>query len=105
MSHSSLPEMPEHPDVLLTIFHAVEDLRHTPMTREEVVSLTRKCDPSLDAEQLFRHWMELGHLRQRRGRFYVLRELAHEIESRGITPTLGRFERDGWILENISVVW
>ncbi|MFA4845977.1 MAG: hypothetical protein WC654_05450 [Patescibacteria group bacterium] len=96
---SDILDDPERPEILLTIFHLVRD-SYNPMTREEIVSLVLDCDASVDPDELFRHWRELGHLRERRGRYYVLDELGKRLEHTGTVPLLGSVERNGWIMDN-----
>jgi hypothetical protein len=91
--------LPEHPDILLTIFHLVEDSL-IPMTSEEIGQLILDIDPEVDSATLFTRWRESGHLRDRRGRFYVLSDVARDLLNRGILPLIDRLERTSWIIDN-----
>jgi hypothetical protein len=94
--------LPEHPDILLTIFHLVEDSL-IPMTSEEIAQLIVDIDREIDSPTLFAGWRESGHLRDRRGRFYVLGDVAKSLQSRGIRPRLDRPQRASWIVDNATV--
>lgn len=100
----SFLSMPENPDILLTIYHLTEEQSHLPLTREEVLSLIGRCDRTLSGEVLFQRWRMEGHLRERRGRFYVLRETADALLHAGRTPALQQHERKGWIVDNASTL-
>lgn len=98
----SFLSMPDHPDILLTIYHLTEKQGHMPMTREEILSLVATCDKALSGDTLFQRWHLEGHLRERRGRFYVLRETADALLHAGRTPALEHHEQTGWIVDNAS---
>ena len=93
--------MPTRLEILLTIFHLVKD-SGIPMTREEIMALVLDCDASVNPDELFLHWRELGYLRERRGRYYVLQELADQLEHVEMIPLLGSNERISWIADNMT---
>lgn len=102
----SFLSMPECPEILLTIFHLTEEQGHMPMTREEILSLMGTCDKNVSPDVLFQRWRMEGQLRERRGRFYVLRETADALLHAGKTPALQRHERTGWIIDNaLTMSW
>lgn len=94
----------EYQDILLTIFEIIEqDGRPLPLTREEVLSLIMQCQRQEDALCVFSHWRKTGLLRERRGRFYVLRETALAFRAMGMKPALDRHSRRDWIINNPSL--
>jgi hypothetical protein len=93
--------MPERPDILLTIFHLVGD-SHLPMTPDEITRLIVDVDHNLNPSALFNAWRESGHLRKRRGRYYVLPEMAKDLLDRNIKPRLDDVQRTGWIVEHAT---
>ncbi|MBI5793749.1 hypothetical protein HZA87_01510 [Candidatus Uhrbacteria bacterium] len=97
-----IPGPDERPDILLTIFHLVEDHGHTPMTRKEVESLIRACGPFVSSDFLFRHWLASGYLCERRECFYVPLEHAKRLEQAGLKPALDQQARNGWVYDNTT---
>lgn len=95
---------PPRPDILLTIFHIIEEAGlPLPMTEKEVMSLIAECRPTENGDRLFKTWCEQGLLRKRRGRYYVLCETARSLEKTGLQPALDLFSRNVWISDNMTV--